>query len=441
MHWLNLLSDSIRGVGLTADEVEPCIYQGVVNGELALPVAYVDDLLLCCQSEKAEKIVEKALERDRNYPPCTHGGGRLIFIGRHVHRGLDDDSLTIGVDPKFLDTTFTEFNITKGSASVPDVAGILDKAMGDKNQLQEPSPSAYSRFRRAFGKLLWMAQSRHDLKPYLSLIGSQQAKPNQGTESAIRAWLRFLFEDVGTCLRLPSPEYENLMIGPARHSILHSFSDASFAPYRFNGRKGISGGVVFCEGYCIESHLPKSRGPVSCNQATDNSAADASSSKGLTMSKALVVVLAPYFTFMRRFQFFPSMSHIPGHLNELADEQSRFKQPLSVNLDPMGFRDIPWQEQDLLRLLGVFVTQHGRKWFLHLDIQHCQKELRQSADWGLQSVNFWGLHSRVGRFSIRFGALGTLHLLYFDFNKPRHLGLFGRVVRWCLSLRSGSSCT
>ena len=29
LHWLNLLSDSIRGVGLTADEVEPCIYQGV----------------------------------------------------------------------------------------------------------------------------------------------------------------------------------------------------------------------------------------------------------------------------------------------------------------------------------------------------------------------------------------------------------------------------
>ena len=98
-----------------------------------------------------------------------------------------------------------------------------------------------------------MAQSRHDLKLYLSLIGGQQAKPNQGTESAIRALLRFLFEDVGTCLRLPSPEYENLMIGPARRSILHSFSDASFAPYRFNGRKGISGGVVFCEGALVRS--------------------------------------------------------------------------------------------------------------------------------------------------------------------------------------------
>ena len=77
LHWLNLLSDSIRGVGLTSDEVEPCIYQGVVNGELALLVAYVDDLLLCCQSEKAEKIVEesnwqsRALEGDRNHPSCT----------------------------------------------------------------------------------------------------------------------------------------------------------------------------------------------------------------------------------------------------------------------------------------------------------------------------------------------------------------------------------
>ena len=222
MHWLNLLSDSIRGVGLTSDEVEPCIYQGVVNGETALLVAYVDDLLLCCQSEKAEKIVEKAigkavpLKETGIILPARHGGGHLIFIGRHVHRGLEDDSLTIGVDPKFLDTTFTEFNITKGSASVPDVAGILDKAMGDKNLMQELSPSAYSRFRRALGKLLWMAQSRHDLKLYLSLIGSQQAKPNQGTESAIRALLRFLFEDVGTCLRLPSPEYENLMIGPCK---------------------------------------------------------------------------------------------------------------------------------------------------------------------------------------------------------------------------------
>jgi hypothetical protein len=42
--------------------------------------------------------------------------------------------------------------------------------------------------------------------------------------------------------------------------------------------------------YCIDSHLPWSRGPVSCQQATDKSAADVASSKGLTMTKALAVV-------------------------------------------------------------------------------------------------------------------------------------------------------
>ena len=98
-----------------------------------------------------------------------------------------------------------------------------------------------------------MAQSRHDLKLFLSLIGSQQAAPTHGTEMAIKALLRFLHGDVGTCLRLPSPKYEELMIGAARHCILHSFSDASFAPYRFNGRKGITGGVVFCEGGLVRS--------------------------------------------------------------------------------------------------------------------------------------------------------------------------------------------
>ena len=69
LHWLNLLSESIREVGLASDEVEPCIYQGRVNGEVALLVAYVDDLLLCCQSEAAERMVEKAIGK-----ACTFEG-------------------------------------------------------------------------------------------------------------------------------------------------------------------------------------------------------------------------------------------------------------------------------------------------------------------------------------------------------------------------------
>ena len=76
--------------------------------------------------------------------------------------------------------------------------------------------------------------------------------------------------------------------------------------------------------YCIDSRLPRSRGPISCHQAIDNSAADTASSQGLAMTQALAVVPVPYVTFMRRFQIFPSICHIPGRLNLLADDLSRF---------------------------------------------------------------------------------------------------------------------
>ena len=60
------------------------------------------------------------------------------------------------------------------------------------------------------------------------------------------------------------------------------------------------------------------------------------------MTRAIALVLAPYFTFVRRFQFFPSISTRPGHVNVLADSLSRFKQPLPAELDPNGQCEIKW---------------------------------------------------------------------------------------------------
>ena len=93
----------------------------------------------------------------------------------------------------------------------------------------------------------------------------------------------------------------------------------------------------FALSFCIESHLPLTRGPIACHQATDNSAADAASAKGLTMTPALAAVLTPYFKFMRRYQVYPHITHISGRLNVLADELSRFKEKLSTELDPHGW--------------------------------------------------------------------------------------------------------
>ena len=161
----------------------------------------------------------------------------------------------LSVDDSYLDQTFRDYNITSGSSSVPDVAQHLEKTMSDKQAMLKLSPESYTRFRKALGKLLWLSQSRHDLKLFMSIIGTQQSEPMQGTESALRSVLRFLYHDKGVRLMLPTPEYDVLNL-PNKKRIgqyLHSFSDASFGPYRFNKRRGNSGGVILCEGGVVRT--------------------------------------------------------------------------------------------------------------------------------------------------------------------------------------------
>lgn len=96
--------------------------------------------------------------------------------------------LKLGVDPKFLDTVFKEYEITKSSQAVPDVATHIEKMVNDANSQIPLTPDAYSRFRRALGSCCGCLKCA-TTKLYLSLIGSQQAAPMSGTETAIRSFL------------------------------------------------------------------------------------------------------------------------------------------------------------------------------------------------------------------------------------------------------------
>ena len=93
----------------------------------------------------------------------------------------------------------------------------------------------------------------------LSLIGSQQATSLAGTESALRTLLRYLHGDMNTLLSIPSEQYMNLSCAYwSEIGVLHAFSDAFHAPYRF-GRRSITGGAIFVEGSLIET-VAKQRG-------------------------------------------------------------------------------------------------------------------------------------------------------------------------------------
>ena len=264
LHWLQLLSNTITHLGLWSDEFEPCCYQGhVYDGHVVLGtvilVVYVDDILMCSSTREAEEKVVQAIsavvptKTTGCVLPGDQGGGKLQFIGRTIERTSGCDSVFVSVGVGYLKSTFEEFQVSKGSRSVPDVASHLEKV--DEVSLKPLSPEAYSRFRKGLGRLLWLSQTRADVKAWLSLIGSQQSKPTQATE-ALKAVLRFLFGDGDVILELPSTS--ELLVdlgsdGNARPAFLQVFTDASHAPYRFNNRKGVSGQAIFFKRSLIRS--------------------------------------------------------------------------------------------------------------------------------------------------------------------------------------------
>lgn len=253
LHWLNLLATTIRKSGVWTDPTDPCVYQGSVSKKnrvvgTACLVVYVDDVLLVSSTVEAESVVAQAIgsvvpmKVTGVILPSSEGGGALTFIGRQIHRRPGECALFLGIDPDYLQPAFDDYQIKRGTTAVPDVASHLEKK--DEQSLKLLSQEGYHKFRKALGKMLWMSQTRHDIKLFLSLIGSLQSKPTCGADNALKALLRFLYTDRHLLLRLPSGSEDLTKDSSGLVNRLHIWSDASHAPYRFNSRKGISGEVM-----------------------------------------------------------------------------------------------------------------------------------------------------------------------------------------------------
>lgn len=224
---------------------------------VAMLLVYVDDILVSSSSLRVEETIIKAISQvvptkvTGHILPSHEGGGKITFIGRELQRHPGEKEIVVAVNPSYLEPCFSDFSIDKGTLATPDVAAHLEKQ--DAVSRKPLSPEGYHKFRKALGKLIWLSQSRGDLKLWLSLIGTQQSCPTQSTEAALRSVLRYLFWDRYTVLILPSREYGQIALEDQDSMVtfIHGFSDASHGPYRFNKRKGFSGGILMIEGGLI----------------------------------------------------------------------------------------------------------------------------------------------------------------------------------------------
>ena len=269
--WLHLLSTLITPLGLQADDREPCLFSGRVECEgengRALCLVYVDDLLIVCDSGKVENMILNSIRKRVSLKvtgqilPDREGGGTISFIGRTVRRWPHQSSVEVFVKASYLDSCFDAYQVRTRSTTMPNIANTLEQSSSSPPL----SAEAYSKFRRVLGKLLWYCQTRQDLKLPIGLISTQQASPSQATEAALRSLLRFLREDKHVVLKLPSPGLDPSFFGCEDEQLrthVHVFADASHAPYRCLGRKGVSGGAMCYAGALIRS-MAKVQGVVS----------------------------------------------------------------------------------------------------------------------------------------------------------------------------------
>ena len=252
--WLLLLTEAIKPLGMNADSREPCLFSGFVLDMPCAMLVYVDDVLNLSMTEEQENLIKAQigkyvrLKTTGLIAESWAGGGELSYLGRKIRRWPNQKALEVYVESKYLDQTFEEYQIRSGGRGVPSLSKELERG-ADPNG-KKLTPEAYSRFRRALGRLLWYSQTRMDLKPYLSMLATQQAEPREGTEAALRQVLRWLVSDRDVVLQVPAPSW--VCEEASDYSVL-SFTDSSHAPYRFNKRRGVSGYVVMFRGCLLKA--------------------------------------------------------------------------------------------------------------------------------------------------------------------------------------------
>ena len=249
------LSEIVSELQLESDSLEPCLFTGrLKSGAVCMLLSYVDDILIASETEKdIEEVLsvigkKVVLKKTGLVQSSKGGGGQLKFLGRQIFRQKGDKAIFAGLPEDYLKATFESFGLKTGSGSAPDITSLLDQ------EGKELTPEAYnySRFRSALGKLSWFAQTRQDIRAWVGLLATQQAKPTENTEKALRAVLRFLVQDQGVVLRLPAEtpprETTSHPLADSVEDKLVAFSDASHAPLKSTGRRGVTGGVItFCD--------------------------------------------------------------------------------------------------------------------------------------------------------------------------------------------------
>jgi hypothetical protein len=156
--WQDHFAATMKDLGYSRLKTDPNLYHNQTTGSYVL--CYVDDLLFFGPTELNNRAI-KAIQSKLLLKVTGHltESTPLNFLGRVI--SLHGDTITITMPPDYIDNILEELGLTTAKAATTTGTSTTKRLEDGDTPLDA---EAHSLYRRATGKLLWLAHIRTDIQ-------------------------------------------------------------------------------------------------------------------------------------------------------------------------------------------------------------------------------------------------------------------------------------
>lgn len=230
--WHNKFDESLRMLGLTPTECDPCIYSNK-DSTLLLALHVDDGLIIGETNDEIQKLIK---ELERRFE-MTHSEAKN-YLGIEIERNIREKTLRIH-QSAYICNILSRFGFDKSNPmTTPADANVILHRNEDENG--NPKNPAQVLFRELIGSLMYLAvATRPDIAFIVSNLSQFLSNPSLEHWMAAKRVLRYLQGTIGLGIVFDGNSKDL--------NILNAYSDADFATC-LDTRKSVSGVVLILNG-------------------------------------------------------------------------------------------------------------------------------------------------------------------------------------------------
>ena len=184
--WYDLLTGFILGIGFVRSEYDPCIWYKIDGSDWSYIVLYVDDMMICCDSDKDMKNIQEAI--DKRFVEFTFDSSNecLDFLGLRI---TTDESGHIHITQEGYITQILKDNGIKRSAKHP-----MERDLTEDDRLNSKLCADPTTYRRNVMRLMYAAiRTRADINYAVVMLATHMQDPRECDMDALKQVMEYLY--------------------------------------------------------------------------------------------------------------------------------------------------------------------------------------------------------------------------------------------------------